>query len=86
MNSPNYKIPSRSYELSIFDESCIDVDTTDVFDRNCLSDQNFHMQLDLKEPKSAFTWEEKLQDSNPGPLAYRANTLTTELPSHIVDL
>ena len=30
------------------------------------------------------TWPDR--DSNPGPLAYRASTLTTELPSHTVDL
>ena len=30
------------------------------------------------------TWPD--QDLNPGPLAYRASTLTTELPSHMVDL
>ena len=30
------------------------------------------------------TWSDR--DSNPGPLAHRASTLTTELPSHTVDL
>ena len=30
------------------------------------------------------TWPDR--DSNPGPLAYRASTLTPELPSHTVDL
>ena len=30
------------------------------------------------------TWSDR--DSNPGPLAYRTSTLTTELPSHRVDL
>ena len=30
------------------------------------------------------TWPDR--DSNPGPLAYRASTLATELPSHMVDL
>ena len=30
------------------------------------------------------TWPDR--DSNPGPLAHRASTLTTELPSHTVDL
>ena len=30
------------------------------------------------------TWPD--WDSNPGPLAYRASTLTTELPCHTVDL
>ena len=30
------------------------------------------------------TWPDR--DSNPGRLAYRASTLPTELPSHLVDL
>ena len=38
----------------------------------------------LETPKRVFfsSWPDR--DSNPGPLAYRSSTLTTELPSHMV--